>query len=298
MPKKNKVKFNICNVHYAILTVADDGTFSYGTPVPMPGAVSLSLDANGEPSNFYADGYAYYTISNNMGYDGDLELAMVPESFRTDVLKEELDSNNVLIENAKAQSENFALLFEFDGDVRKIRHVLYKCAASRPGIESQTNEEEVEVKTETLSIKATPLANGYVKAKTGDDTTDAVYQNWYSAVYLPASGGDDPEPEPEPEPDDGTDLVSLTIGSLTLTPAFDADTTAYTASTTNATNTITAVAEDAEAEVAITVNGNAHTSGQAATWTAGENTVRVVVTKGNATKAYTVTVTKTEEGNG
>ena len=264
----------------------------------MPGAVSLSLDANGEPSNFYADGYAYYTISNNMGYDGDLELAMVPESFRTDVLKEELDSNNVLIENAKAQSENFALLFEFDGDVRKIRHVLYKCAASRPGIESQTNEEEVEVKTETLSIKATPLANGYVKAKTGDDTTDAVYQNWYSAVYLPASGGDDPEPEPEPEPDDGTDLASLTIGSLTLTPAFDADTTAYTASTTNATNTITAVAEDAEAEVAITVNGNAHTSGQAATWTAGENAVRVVVTKGNATKAYTVTVTKTEEGNG
>ena len=68
---------------------------------------------------------------------------MVPESFRTDVLKETLDSNNVLIENANVETENFALLFEFDGDVRKIRHVLYKCAASRPGIESQTNEEEV-----------------------------------------------------------------------------------------------------------------------------------------------------------
>ena len=293
MPKKNKVKFNICNVHYAILTVADDGTFSYGTPVPMPGAVSLSLDANGEPTNFYADGYAYYIISNNMGYDGDLELAMVPESFRTDVLKEQLDSNNVLIENSKVEAENFALLFEFDGDVKKIRHVLYKCAASRPGIESQTNEDEVEVKTETLSIKATPLANGYVKAKTGDNTSDTVYQNWYNAVYIPSSeggGGDDPVV------DDGTDLASLTIGSLTLTPAFNADTIAYTASTTNATNTITAVAADAEAEVAITVNGTAHTSGQAATWETGDNIVRIVVTNGNATKAYTVTVTKTEEG--
>jgi phi13 family phage major tail protein len=107
------------------------------------------------------------------------------ETFRTDVLGEQLDDNYVLIENANTETVNFALLFEFDGDVRKIRHVLYKCAASRPGVESKTNEEEVEVQTETLSIKATPMANGYVKAKTGDDTTDAVYQNWYSAVYLP-----------------------------------------------------------------------------------------------------------------
>jgi phi13 family phage major tail protein len=160
----------------------------------MPGAVSLSLDANGEPSNFYADGYAYYTVGNNMGYEGDLELAMVPEAFRTDVLCEQLDANNVLIENANTETVNFALLFEFDGDIRKIRHVLYKCAASRPGVASKTNEEEVEVQTETLTIKATPMANGIVKAKTGDDTTDSVYQNWYSAVYLPASAAATEEP--------------------------------------------------------------------------------------------------------
>ncbi len=185
--KKNKVKFNICNVHYALQTAGEDGAVTFGTPVAMPGAVSLSLDANGEPSTFYADGYAYYTISNNMGYDGDLELAMIPESFRTDVLKETLDSNKVLVENANVETANFALLFEFDGDVKKIRHVLYNCAASRPSIESQTNEEEREVKTETLSIKATPMENGYVKAKTGDDTTEKVYTDWYKAVYLPGA---------------------------------------------------------------------------------------------------------------
>ena len=191
MPKKNKVKFNICNVHYALLTLGADGAVSFGTPVAMPGAVSLSLDPNGEPSNFYADGYAYYTVSNNMGYEGDLELAMVPESFRTDVLKEALDENKVLVENANAETENFALLFEFDGDVRKIRHVLYNCSAARPTIESQTNEEEIEVQTETLSITAAPLASGYVKAKTGDGTKDEVDQNWDKSVYLPdaAAGG-------------------------------------------------------------------------------------------------------------
>ena len=122
-----------------------------------------------------------------MGYEGDLEIAMVPESFRVDVLKESLDANKVLVENANVETANFALMFEFDGDVKKIRHCLYKCAASRPSIESQTNEDEIEVQTETLSLKATSLANGVVKSKTGDDTTDATYQNWYKAVYMPAT---------------------------------------------------------------------------------------------------------------
>lgn len=187
MSTKNKVKYNIHNVHYALLTLDDDGTAKYGVPIPLPGAVSLSLDPNGEPSVFYADGYAYYTISNNMGYEGDLELALVPDSFRSDVLKESLDTNKVLVENSGVETSNFALLFEFDGDFKKIRHVLYNCSAARPTIESATNEDEIEVQTEKLSIKATPLANGCVKAKTAEDTTDTVYTKWYDAVYVPVT---------------------------------------------------------------------------------------------------------------
>jgi phi13 family phage major tail protein len=183
----NKVKFNICNVHYAALTLAADGTVTYETPVAMPGAVSISLDPNGEIESFYADGIEYYIINNNMGYDGDLELAMIPEKFRTDILKEKSDDNKVLVESADTETGSFALLFEFDGDVKKIRHALYNCSASRPKIESKTNEESKEVQTETLSIKARPLPNKYVKSKTGDATTDTVYADWYKAVYLPTN---------------------------------------------------------------------------------------------------------------
>lgn len=189
MPQtKNKVKFNICNVHYAKITKDDSGNVTFATPVAIPGAVSISLDPTGEPESFYADGVEYYTINNNQGYDGDLELAMIPEDFRKDILMETADTNNVLIENSNSETGSFALLFEFDGDVRKIKHLLYNCSASRPSIESSTNEEDKEVKTETLTVKARPLANGYVKAKTGDATDAETYNNWYSEVYMPSVG--------------------------------------------------------------------------------------------------------------
>ena len=277
----NKVKYNLKNAHYAMLHIAQDGTVSYDTPVAIPGAVSISLDANGEPENFYADGIAYYVINNNMGYDGDLELAMIPESFRVDALNETLDDNKVLIENANTELNSFALLFEFDGDVKHIRHVLYNCSASRPGIEGKTNEESREVQTETLTIKATPLASGVVKAKTGNTTDATVYQNWYQSVYMPTevSGAN-------------VNLSALTIGSISLDPTFAAGTTVYTAETSNATNAITATAADENAGVAITVNGDSLTNGSSATWEEGENTVVITVTNGGSSKSYTVTVTK------
>ncbi len=200
--QKNKVKFNISNAHYALLTQNDNGEVTFGTPVPLPGAVSLSLDPTGEPESFYADGVEYYVVNNNQGYDGDLELAIIPESFRTDVLMETTDSNNVLVENANSQTGHFALLFEFDGDIKKIRHVMYNCSASRPGISSSTNTESKEVKTETLKVKARPLASGLVKAKTGDSTKAGAYNNWYKHVYEPDSVGGYEDPTDE---GDGTE---------------------------------------------------------------------------------------------
>lgn len=65
----NKVKYNLKNVHAAKMTETDqEGTpsFSYETPQAIPGAVSISLDAEGESSPFYAGGIVATAIISSI----------------------------------------------------------------------------------------------------------------------------------------------------------------------------------------------------------------------------------------
>ena len=88
-------------------------------------------------------------------------------------------------------------------------------------------------------------------------------------------------------------LSALTIGSLTLNPTFDADTTAYTAASTTETAVITATPSNAD-DVLIEVNGTAVANGSAATFVPGENDIRIVITNsGGAQIEYIVIVTYT-----
>lgn len=179
MPGSNKVKFNIHNVHYAVKT----GDDTYSTPVAIPGAVSISLEQQGELSPFYADGIKYYVSATNGGYEGDLEMALITDDFRTDVLGETLDTNKVLVENTNTPTVEFALGFDIDGDVETTKFWFYNCTATRPSIEAETNEDTIEPQTDTLTVSCAPNSAGLVRAKTTSETEDAVLTAWYTNVY-------------------------------------------------------------------------------------------------------------------
>jgi len=89
-----------------------------------------------------------------------------------------------------------------------------------------------------------------------------------------------------------TGLDSLSLGSLSLSPSFDAATTDYTASTTDASNNIEAVAASDDATIAIAVDGTSHDNDTAYSWSSGENVVTITVTNESEAEVYTVTVTK------
>lgn len=85
------------------------------------------------------------------------------------------------------------------------------------------------------------------------------------------------------------DLDNIT--GLTLTPKFDADVTAYTA-TMSAAGAVAAAPAQAGADVALAYNGKNVVNGGTLTPVTGTKDLVITVKRGNATKVYTVAVTK------
>lgn len=191
---ENKIKYGLKSVYYAVATIAANGSATYDTPVAFPGAVSISLDPQGDNEPFYADNIVYWVGANNQGYEGDLEMARLSEDFKKDCLGYIEDDNGVLIEDVNAEAVHFALLFQFEGDQNATRHVFYNCTATRAAASGNTKGESIEPATESVTIRATSVffsgvgANGadIVKGESASDTDSTTYNAWYTTVYTPS----------------------------------------------------------------------------------------------------------------
>ena len=180
----NKVMYGLKNVYYATVTVGTNSV-TYGTPVEWEGAVSLSLDAEGDTNDFYADNIKYFTAIANNGYSGDFESAMIPDSFKTDIMGETVGTgakSGIYFEDASVQPKAFALMFQFEGDENATKYVLYNCKMARPSLESSTTEDGIEVQTVTGEITASPRAFDNIVKGVCASTAVTAYSNWFTAV--------------------------------------------------------------------------------------------------------------------
>lgn len=200
MAEASKVEFGIAKAYYAPINVGTGGVETYGTPVALPGAVSLSLSrAGSDPEPFYADNITYYVApATNGGYTGTLTLAKVPNTFKETILGEIVDDNGIQLEVSAAATKRFALLWEVEGDSDQKRRVFWNCTAQRVAESANTKSSSTTPDTQELEFTAigkdftvgTGNNEHVVNAVRGSAvTSDTAFSSWYTAVPVPVISG-------------------------------------------------------------------------------------------------------------
>ncbi len=182
-----RIRYGIKNLFYAIATDDGSGKLTYGAPVSVPGAKSISLDPQGDTVSEYADNTLWFSATANSGYNGDLvfEDTAAAEEFLAAVLGLTKDATTgAIFETASDKQKEFALLWQFElagGEETGKRTVLYRCVASRPSQSGATKEAGITVDTNSVKITAMPRINDdMVKASCTSGATS--YSKWFSKV--------------------------------------------------------------------------------------------------------------------
>ena len=183
--KENKIRYGLKNVHVAIVDESDPTAVTYGTPHRIRGAVSWVAKSKFERTAIAADDDPEYAIiEDNQGYDSELELETLDDFMQKDVLGMVADKNGILTESANMKTKAIALLFEFDGDVKKTRHAMYRCRVSKPDEESSTKGEKTDPKSTKLSMLCT-AAKDTELIKSSVKQGQTPYASWFDSVYVP-----------------------------------------------------------------------------------------------------------------
>lgn len=167
---ENKVLFGFKDLYIGTYEVDDDGDVTMGSPYHQKGAVGYSPDEQGENYTFYADDSSYFSYYTSGVFEGDLVVARFDDAFKRQFLGfVELDDGGIAqIKNAK--KPNIYMAFEVQGNEGPERVLFYNGSMGGITREFATIEENIEVQTESLSIKFTgDAATGISKVVYSED---------------------------------------------------------------------------------------------------------------------------------
>lgn len=168
----NKVSFGLSNVHIGTWE-EENGAIVMGTPVHIPGAVDWAPSQDSDTYTFYADNVAYFSQYTDGPIEGDLEMALFPDSFKTTFMGYKALTDGGLAQVKNAVKKNIYMCGEIDGDKEKRRFIFYNGSLGAITRSYHTTEENIEVQTETCPITFV-----------GDNISGA-----YKATYKPGDTG-------------------------------------------------------------------------------------------------------------
>lgn len=175
MSETNKVRFGLSNVHVGTITVSGDGDPTFSAPKAYPGAVNITLSAQGDQSVFCADNVAYYVTNTNNGYEGELEMAYLYDWFEQEYLGNVESNEGMIVELASAPEQQAYIMFQFEGDKNATKYIIYNATFGRPDIEGSTKEDTTEPNTTTIPFTTVPLVTEFgsiVRAKVPSTATN------------------------------------------------------------------------------------------------------------------------------
>lgn len=276
------------NLFYALITEDAFGNETYGTPVRLAKAITAEMSINSNDATLYADDGADVVFRDFINGTITLGVNDLGNAVAAQLLGGSIDSNGALVSTGEDVPPPVAIGFQSRSARGGDRYFwLYRATFAIPNESLNTKGESIEFSTPsiegTITVRNKVDSNGKhpwkYEIKAGDAGVDATtITNWFNAVVEPNSAGD-------------AALATLTLATSTLSPAFDATVTNYTATASAASEALTATGA-AGVAVAIVVNNVSYASGDTVTWATGENNVVITATKGSSVRHYIITVTK------
>lgn len=173
----NKVLMGFSDLYIGTYTVTN-GTVTLGTPYHQAGAVGFSPEPQGDENIFYADNVGYYTSYSGGTRQGDLEVAMFDDEFKSQFLGYVQTADGGLGEVKNAVKPNVYVMWAVEGDQEKRKIIMYNGSLGDINREYATIEDSKEPATETIPAtfvgdNATGLT--IVQYKPGDTGYDTLF---------------------------------------------------------------------------------------------------------------------------
>nr|DAV68027.1 MAG TPA: tail tube protein [Caudoviricetes sp.] len=150
---KNKVEFGISNLHVGTYDVnPSTGAVTMGEGIILPGAVSLSLEPEGDSNSFYADDMIFHSDYQDNGFSGTLKVARFTDDFKKKFLGYVETKDGGLASVKGAVKPALWVSFEAKGDKEKRRVLLYNVTLGGISREYETTSDKKEPATESSKI--------------------------------------------------------------------------------------------------------------------------------------------------
>jgi len=171
MAKSKLIKFNVKNLKYA----TKDAEGTYGTPVDLAYANSLSLEADYNEMKIYGDGKLIGILADDKGKTGTLSVTNIEEAYEI-ACGRMMKVDGGIADVQQHASIEHAIYYEVDalkdGVPITIKNWLFNCITGKPNESYQQTQDDP-----TINFYDYPLTVMGTNLKTADGTSDYVDTN-------------------------------------------------------------------------------------------------------------------------